>query len=139
MTFREYGALPNVLWSSVMVGQGGSIAGPSNRNPLSAFAVHGALSRTWPAAHRSDGRTWTSIRSAPPILMFIQPQEMDLAAAKAGVEVDSLPSVDGVIETVVGANGAPSEAPVEDLSEEEILANQPLQPGEQAKWGSTLY
>ncbi len=30
----------------------------------------------------------------------------------------------------MGANGAPAEAPTEELSEEEMLANQRLQPGE---------
>ena len=55
---------------------------------------------------------------------------MDLAAARAGLDVDPPPHVDGVIETVVGANGAPAEAPAEELSEEEMLANQRLQPGE---------
>ncbi len=55
---------------------------------------------------------------------------MDLAAARAGLDVDPPPHVDGVIETVVGANGAPAEAPAEELSEEEMLANQRLQTGQ---------
>ena len=64
---------------------------------------------------------------------------MDLAAAKAGVEVDPPPHVDGVIETVVRANGAPAEAPLEELSEEEIFANQRLQPGIQSENQCTRY
>ena len=65
---------------------------------------------------------------------------MDLAAAAAGVtaEPDMPAGVDGVIETVVGADGAAAGAPVEELSEEEILANQRLKPGGQPSPNGTL-
>ena len=69
------------------------------------------------------------VLSTPVPSSHIEVQEMDLAAAKAGLDVDPPPHMDGVIETVVGANGAAAEAPVEELSEEEILANQRLEPG----------
>ena len=67
-------------------------------------------------------------------------QEMDLAAAAAGVtsEPDVPPGVDGVIETVVGADGAAAGAPIEELTEEEILANQRLQPGSLETVNSTM-
>jgi hypothetical protein len=72
--------------------------------------------------------------AAPSVYLTVEAcckQEMDLAAAAAGVtaEPDMPTGVDGVIETVIGADGAARGAPVEELSEEEILANQRLKPG----------